>query len=107
MSGKSIASFVGDELSFLKLGSVLVGFHLGGGVYSRSSYLRFVGGCDTNSHGGHYVNGLYFSDQAITVVTSHTTVDPMYWKKLNIFANRVMQKAAALFFSRESNLVKD
>ena len=24
-------SFVGDELSFLKLGSVLVGFHLGGG----------------------------------------------------------------------------
>jgi len=31
VSGKSIASFVGDELSFLKLGSVLVGFHLGGG----------------------------------------------------------------------------
>ena len=76
-------------------------------MYSRSSYLRFVGGCDTNSHGGHYVNGLYFSDQAITVVTSHTTVDPMYWKKLNIFANRVMQKAAAPFFSRESNLAKD
>ena len=73
------------------------------------SYLRFVDGCDINSHRRHYyfVNGLCFSDQAITVVTSHSTVDPMHWKKLNIFANRVMQKAAGLFFSRESNIAKD